>query len=62
MKKKNVQYYDNYKHLLQQVANKIVPKFIHNKKKIVKKNHTILFYIVILLAHCIPIAPIQIIF
>ncbi len=25
-------YYDNYKHLLQQIAKTIVPKFIHMKK------------------------------
>jgi hypothetical protein len=26
-------YWDNYKHLLQQIAKNILPKFIHMKKK-----------------------------
>jgi hypothetical protein len=42
-RKKHVMYLDNYEHLLQQVSKKIVPNFIHMKKKNCEKRHTILF-------------------
>jgi hypothetical protein len=61
-KKKHVMYLDiyyvmYYKHLLYQIAKKIVPKFIHMKKKFGKKDIQS-FSKVIMLVHYISFAPI----
>jgi hypothetical protein len=57
--KKHVMYWDNYKHLLQQIAKKLVPKFIRMKKLYRQKNMQS-FSKVIMLAHCILFAPLWI--
>jgi hypothetical protein len=44
MKKKHVMYLDDCKHLLQQVAKNIIPKFIHMKKNYWEKGHVIFFF------------------
>jgi hypothetical protein len=36
-------YLDNYKHLIQQIAKMIVPKFIHMKKNVLAKKTRSLF-------------------
>jgi hypothetical protein len=49
-------YLDNYKHLSQQVAKKIVPKFINMKKSFWDKDIQS-YFTIIPLAHCIMFAP-----